>query len=122
MKFTIEYVAKRKDCGNKADLSVRIAQTTTRKYISCIFRNGAEKQITDGEYIRMGTAKEDPDVLIFTPGNSRNAYKLGRKEDSGTASLKLYPDNVEDFAQFVGDYRRIQFDKESGVHYIRRAS
>lgn len=119
MKFTIDYVTRHKERGS-ADLTVRIGRNSRRAVLVCTFRNGSEKQITDGEYIRIGTAKEDPGVLIFTPGNARNAYKLSRKQQEGApAVLKVYADDIDRFAQFCHDYKSILFDKESGVHYVR---
>lgn len=119
----INFIPRRRPVIEKAaDVSVHLNRTGKQGKgvaLVVIFRNGAEKQITAGEYIRIGTCEERPGVLFFAPGNARNGHKISMLKKCGNVSVKVMIRWAEAWRPFVGDFS-LQYDEENAVHYCGR--
>lgn len=105
-----------------ADVSVhlnRTGKTGKGVALAVIFRNGAEKKITDGEYIRIGTSEERPGVLFFAPGNARNGHKISMLKKCGNVTVKTMVRWPEAWEPFTGDFS-LEYDEENAIHYCER--
>lgn len=125
MSFTIKYLQRKKRRTPKGIVglvSVRLnkADAPGRAVLTVTLRNGAEKEITAGEYLRIGRVEEDPRLLILAPATQTTGHKMHtRKADR--AVVKVVISDPEEWAPLCGEYDELKYDEEHGVHFVERA-